>query len=201
MIHYDQLLELVRKNRSYRRFDEGERISEGQIMRWIELARFIPSGRNMQPLKYAISTDEHTNARIFEHLAWAGYLKDWAGPSEGERPAGYIVVLKDKLLSDHVYCDDGIAIQTILLGAVSDGFGGCTIGSFNKSKVTAILGLPAHLEILWMLALGKPVEEVILEDLKDSDIRYWRDTRNVHHVPKRILKDIIFPPGQSTSEE
>jgi nitroreductase len=192
MVNYDQLLDLVKKNRSYRRFNQGVRIPDEHIRRWIELARNSASGRNMQPLKYAICNHQLTVAQIFEHVAWAGYLKEWSGPAEGERPVAYVAVLKDKSLSENIYCDDGIAIQTILLGAVSEGFGGCIIGSYNKSKVTAVLKLPDHLEILWIVALGKPVETVVLEELEGEDIRYWRDEQSVHHVPKRKLEDIIY---------
>jgi nitroreductase len=194
MTNYEQFLCLVKENRSYRRFDQRARISEEQVKRWVELARYTPSGRNLQPLKYAISTEETTNLRIFEQLAWAGYLKDWKGPQPGEQPSAYIAVLKDKTISETTYCDDGIAVQTILLGAVTDGFGGCTIGSFNKAKTSAILRLPDHLEILWILALGKPAEKVVLEDLDGEDIRYWRDMNEVHHVPKRTLDELIFKP-------
>lgn len=192
---YNDLLSLVRRNRSYRRFDESVTIPDEMIFRWIELARFSPSGRNMQPLKYAVSNSPLVNAKIFENLAWAGYLKDWPGPAEGERPVSYIAVLKDKSLSENIYCDDGLGILGILLGAVSDGFGGCIIGSFNKSRITDLLRLPGHLEILWVLALGKPVETVVLEELEGDDIRYWRDESRVHHVPKRKLHDIIFRPS------
>lgn len=190
--NYDQLSELVKKNRSYRRFNQNTRISEEQIHRWIELARNTASGRNMQPLKYALCTDEKMNSLIFEQLAWAGYLQEWKGPSEGEQPTAYIAVLKDKLLAENIYCDDGISMQTILLGAVSDGFGGCIIGSFNKTRVSAIFKLPDHLELLWVIALGEPKETVILEESDGEDIRYWRDEKNVHHTPKRRLKDLIY---------
>jgi nitroreductase len=192
MTNFEELLGLIRKNRSYRRFDENVRLTEDQVIKWINLARYIPSGRNMQPLKYALSVEETVNSLIFEQLAWAGYLKEWKGPEQGERPAAYIAILKDKTLSENIYCDDGIAVQTILLGAVSDGFGGCIIGSFNKSRVSTILRIPEHLEILWIVALGKPVETVVLEDLKGEDIRYWRDENQVHHVPKRRLEELIF---------
>lgn len=190
--NYDQLSELVKKNRSYRRFNQNTRISEEQIHRWIELARNTASGRNMQPLKYALCTDEKMNSLIFEQLAWAGYLQEWKGPSEGEQPTAYIAVLKDKLLAENIYCDDGISMQTILLGAVSDGFGGCIIGSFNKTRVSTIFKLPDHLELLWVIALGEPKETVILEESDGEDIRYWRDEKNVHHTPKRRLKDLIY---------
>jgi nitroreductase len=184
--------DLITRNRSYRRFHEEESITGNQLLKWIELARFSASGRNMQPLKFAGSTDKNLNEKIFPHLAWAGYLTNWDGPEEGERPAAYIAVLHDKSLSEKYYCDDGIAIQSILLGAVEDGYGGCIVGSVNRAKVSRLLELPDHLEILWVIALGKPAETVILHDLEGNDIRYWRDDKGIHHVPKRKLNDLVF---------
>lgn len=183
---------LITKNRSYRRFDSRVKISDEQIKSWIDLARMSGSGRNAQPLKYAIVTTDETCAEIFPYLGWAGYLTAWNGPAEGERPVAYVAVLKDRSISENHYCDDGIAMQSILLGAVEDGFGGCMIGSINKSKVSRILKLTENLELLWIVALGKPAEKVVLEDTVD-DIKYWRDEKEVHHVPKRMLEDIIVP--------
>lgn len=184
--------ELIKKNRTYRRFDASEKISSQQIEKWIDLARLSPSARNMQPLKYIISTDEKINGLIFPNLGWAGYLTDWKGPEENERPVAYIVVLLDKSLAESSHCDEGIAMQSILLGAAEDGFGGCIIGSVNKSRVAKILQLPGNLEILYTVALGKPVEEVVLETAAGGEIKYWRDENNVHHVPKRPLQEIIY---------
>lgn len=182
--------ELITKNRSYRRFDTSVPITEDQLKSWIDLARNSASGRNMQPLKYAIVTKPEVCAKVFPYLGWAGYLNDWKGPAENERPVAYIAVIKDRSISENHYCDDGIAIQSILLGAVEDGFGGCIIGSVNKGKVAKILQLPETLEILWLIALGKPSEEVVLET-STGDIKYWRDDKDVHHVPKRPLDEII----------
>lgn len=183
--------ELILKNRSYRRFNSEVKITKEQIESWIDLARLSASARNAQPLKYAFSVTDEMNSEIFKYLGWAGYLSNWKGPKIGEQPVAYIAILKDKLIADNHYCDDGIAMQSILLGAVEDGFGGCMIGSVNKSKVSKLFKLPENLDLLWVIALGQAIEEVVIETAAE-DIKYWRDEKEVHHVPKRPLDEVIF---------
>ncbi|MFV1957307.1 MAG: nitroreductase family protein [bacterium] len=187
------LKDLVLKNRSYRRFAQEHVIGEGILRELVELARLTPSSANLQNLKYILSSDPERNGLIFPALAWAGYLKDWPGPEEGERPSGYIVILRDTDISSAESCDHGIAAQTILLGAAEIGLGGCIIGSIARKKLRRNFNIPDHLEILLVLALGKPIEAVKLETVgDDGSIEYWRDEKGVHHVPKRSLDDIIL---------
>lgn len=186
------LKELILKNRSYRRFYQSEPISKTQLIDWVDLARYSASARNSQSLKYILSTDNSLNVEIFEQLAWAGYLSYWKGPEEGERPSAYIVMLHDTLISGNYLCDDGIAAQSILLGVTEAGFGGCIIHSVNRNKLKEILKLSEQFEIIQVLALGKPKETVVLEEVKNGDIKYWRDENQVHHVPKRSLNEIII---------
>ena len=186
------LKELILRNRSYRRFYQYERISKTQLTDWVDLARCSASARNSQSLKYILSNDAPLNAEIFEHLAWAGYLSTWKGPEEGERPSAYIVMLHDTLVSGNYLCDDGIATQSIMLGAVEAGFGGCIISSVNRNRLKEIFKLSDQFEIIQVLALGKPKETVVLDEVKEGDIKYWRDENQVHHVPKRILEEIII---------
>jgi nitroreductase len=186
------LYHLVKKNRSYRRFYQDQTIEREQLKSWVNLARLSPSGRNAQPLKYVVSHTPEVNARIFPHLAWAGYLKEWNGPDEGERPAAYLVMLGDTAITNNYLCDHGIAAQSILLGAVEEGFGGCIIAAVKREALHKELGLPEHLEILQVIALGRPKEEVQLEEMKGEDFKYWRDEKQLHHVPKRKLDDLII---------
>ncbi|HOD36019.1 MAG TPA: nitroreductase family protein [Syntrophales bacterium] len=185
--------DLVMRNRSYRRFYEDVPISLETLRELVDLARLSASAANMQPLKYVLSCDRMRNAMIFEHLAWAGYLKEWPGPAEGERPSAYIVMLGDRSISKNVVCDHGIAAQNILLGAVEKGLGGCMIASVQREKLSAVLGIPDRYDILLVLALGKPKETVVIETVgPGGDIKYWRDGEGRHHVPKRSLEEIII---------
>ncbi|MFA5374965.1 MAG: nitroreductase family protein [Dehalococcoidia bacterium] len=184
--------DLVKGNRSRRRFYQDVNIELDTLRGLIELARLTPSARNQQPLKYILSNTSEKNAKIFSCLSWALDLKDWGGPVEGERPSAYIVILGDTEIAKTFGCDHGITAQTIMLGAVDKGLGGCIMASIKKDRLRELLAIPDRYEILLTLALGKPKEQVIVEPIgKSGDVKYWRDSLGVHHVPKRALDDII----------
>ncbi len=186
--------DLVTKNRSYRRFFQEAPLSREQLLNWVDLARLSASGANLQALKFILSWDPEKNAKIFRSLKWAAYLKEWEGPEEGERPSGYIIVLSDKeIRASASGWDQGIACQSILLGAVEDGFGGCILGSIGNHEIRDDLQIPERYEISLVIALGKPKETVVLEETDASgEIKYYRSADQVHHVPKRPLCEIVL---------
>jgi nitroreductase len=187
-----ELIDMVSRCRSYRRFDEAVPVSEAVLRDLVALARCTPSAANRQPLRYVLSCAEEWNAKIFETLAWAAYLKDWPGPAPGERPTAYIVVLVDTTITQAADIDVGIAAQTILLGAVERGLGGCMFGAVKREELAARLSLASYLPIALVIALGAPVERVVLEGLADDgSIRYYRDSQQVHHVPKRSVDQLV----------
>ncbi len=179
---------LVHKSRSYRRFDQNFALSAEDLHDLVALAQYAPTGSNMQPLKFWLSNSPEMNDRIFPNLNWAGALKDWGGPVEGERPAAYILILGDTEIRTNFGVDYGIAAQTIMLGAAEKGLGGCMIASFRAKGLREALEIPDRYEILLVLALGKPAETVVTEPLgADGSTTYYRDEEDVHHVPKRSL--------------
>jgi nitroreductase len=186
------IAELLTRNRSYRRFHEDEPLEEQTLVGLVELTRRCPSSGNQQPLRYLVSCTREQNAKIFPCLRWAGGLKGWPGPVEGERPAGYIVILGDARSPASHNVDSGIAAQSMLLAAVEQGLGGCMVGSIDRDALRAALGIPSQLAIVLVVALGRPKETVVLEDAKHpNDIDYWRDLQDVHHVPKRPLSELL----------
>ena len=187
------LKDLIRKNRSYRRFYQEVSIAPETLRELVDLARLSASGANLQPLKFVLVSEPDTNAHLFPHLGWAGYIKDWPGPEEGERPSAYIVILGDTEIRKEFGVDHGIAAQSIMLGATEKGLGGCMIASIKRPALRDVLEIPERFKILLVLALGKPKEQVVIDEMEsDGDIRYYRDADAVHHVPKRPLSALIL---------
>jgi len=187
------IADLIKKNRSFRRFFQDHVLDLETLINLVDLARLSASAANLQPLRYILSVDSQKNSQIFPCLGWAGYLKDWNGPKEGERPSGYIIILSDsEKANEYVGYDCGIASQSILLGAREKGLAGCMIASVKRQKLRSLLNIDVRFKILLVIAVGEPKEDVVIETVgSDNSIRYFRDSAGVHHVPKRKLKDII----------
>ena len=185
--------DLVTKSRSCRRFDSRVPVTEEAVRDLVELACYVPSAKNLQPLKYISLTEPVTVAALFPSLSWAGYLSDWPGPIDKERPTAYIVMLGDRSINTEFACDSGIAAQTLLLGATASGIGGCIVASLDRKKIRELLKIPETYAILMAIALGKPLETVVIDQISgDDSVRYFRDGHGIHHVPKRMLDDLLL---------
>ncbi len=184
------LIDLVKKARSFRRFVEADPVSPSVVRELVDLIRYVPCGGNQQPLRYRIVTDAAERTAVFAHLKWAGQLKDWGGPKEGERPTAYVIVLAAAGKSPAT--DLGIAAQTLQLAATERGYGACMLGAIDRPGIHKSLSLPAELEVLLVVALGRPGETVALEEVPTGgSTAYWRSVDQVHHVPKRKLEDVL----------
>lgn len=186
------LKDLVYKTRSYRRFEESHHIDLKVLEELVDLARMSASAANRQPLKYLLYNTPEYCQRIFPSIAWAAYLKDWYGPVPGERPSAYIIILGDKSIAESFSFDPGIAAQSIMLGATEAGLGGCMIASIKREALRNDLKIPEKFDIVLILALGKPVEKIMIDEISNDDVKYWRDDQQNHHVPKRPLEELIL---------
>lgn len=186
------LKELVLKTRSYRRFDAERKISSEELREMIDSARLSGSAANRQRIRFVLVNDKETCDKLFGNVAWAGYLKEWSGPTESERPTAYIVMMcKEQNIDTSLAIDMGIYAEAILLTATEMGLGGCMIRSFKKSVIEAILGREGY-NAAFVIALGKPAERVYITDVKDGDIKYYRDENDDHAVPKYSLDELII---------
>lgn len=180
--------ELVKKARTYRRFDQSDPISADTLKDLVDIARLSPCGGNSQKLRYMIVSTPEDCAALFPMLAWAGALNDWPGPAEGERPTGYIIIVSEA----NNGANTGIAAQTIQLAATDAGYGVCMMGAIKRDDIKAAFNIPESVNVHLVLAIGKPGETVVIEPMpEDGSTAYWRSEDGVHHVPKRELDDVL----------
>lgn len=188
--------ELVKRNRSFRGYDESYRFTKEQLEDYVDTTRYTASSVNMQPLKYFIAYEKEMVDTIQKMTKWARALPDLNLPYVGKRPTGFIVVCQDiniSLNTGRFMKDVGIVAQTILLQATEEGLGGCMIGNFKKEEVMETLKLDDNLVPLLIIALGKPDEEIVITEIPESgSTNYYRDKEDVHYVPKRSLGDILI---------
>lgn len=186
------LLDLVKKNRSTRRFDESFAIDYDTVYSWLEVLPFVASQRNMQMLKYIIVADADICNEITAISKWAGYIDGWDRPPKGERPRAYLIQLLDTTLLDNAAFDEGMQLQSIRLMAIEQAISSCVIMAFDSKALRQILNIDERYKINAIVAFGKSAETCIIEDIKDNNVRYYRDENGIHHIPKRQLSELII---------
>lgn len=197
---FEIIKSLLAADRSIRRFKGNSEIGYTIAANLVGLVRFCSSGRNAQPLKYAVITDHSEREKLFPALKWAGYYENWDGPDPDERPTAYLVQFLDTEITQNCLCDDGLQLQAITLGAAALGIGGCIIKSFNAETVRNVCGVDSdsRFKPLYVLALGYPKEEVLIVDMPsgtEADYKYYRDEEDRQIVPKRPVHDLIIHRG------
>ncbi len=194
-INFESLRKLMISNRTVRRFKGDAPVSKEILEKLVELTRYCPSGRNAQPLKYYMVNSEEQRNEVFPLLKWAGYFTDWDGPEENERPGAYLIQCLDTYYGENCLCDDGLQLEAITLGMHTLGLAGCIIKAFNHVKLAEVLGIDPRFSPRYVLAIGYPAEEVVIEDMDcddDADFKYFRTPDGRHHVPKRPINTLLL---------
>jgi nitroreductase len=189
-MNFEDFKQTVLDTRCTRRFDSSYTIPSSDLIELVDLARQTSSGKNMQPLKYAIINNNKIKDEIYKPLVWAAHLTDW-DQKEDEKPSAYILLINDTSIEGFSAIDSGIAMQTIMLGAKAKGLAGCMMASIDKDSYKLLLNLEDHLEPMFIIALGKSAEQIKLVKPINNDTNYYREDK-VHCVPKRTLNEVLI---------
>ncbi len=188
-------LDMMKKCRSCRRFDNNYQISDEVLNKIMECVRFAPTGGNLQTLRYFVTNKKDEVATIFAQTKWAALFKDW-NPAPHEQPTAFIIICTQKSLEarrPYLKTDVGIAAQTIMLAASSENLSGCMLGSFNEPNLCELLNLTEDYHIELVVALGKAAESITYDDAQSPEnLAYYRDENDVHHVPKLTINNLII---------
>ena len=178
--------EAIVKRRSIRRFKRAT-VSIDILKKCVNAARLAPSAANLQPLHYVIITDNNLVTQIFSFIKWANYL-NW-NPTVNEGPPAYILVTRDKRITGEGKYDVGLAVENIVLTALSEGLGTCVLAAFDHQKIRPLLNVPLDYDIELLIALGYADEQSRVAEMTTS-LQYYRRGKTLY-VPKRRLDEIV----------
>lgn len=162
---------MLRKRKSVRSY-VSDPVTNEELRTILEGARLAPSASNIQPWHFIIIKDAETRGKIAKGCRYGKFLS--------ESPV-VIIACGNKHASSHWYVvDTAIALEHVVLAATALGLGTCWIGLFNEQEIRALVNLPAHFEIIALLALGYPREKTDL----------WAKILHVIR-PRKQLTDIL----------
>ncbi|MBS7625086.1 MAG: nitroreductase family protein [Candidatus Bathyarchaeia archaeon] len=152
------IFEVFKLRRSIRAFTREE-VTDEEIEKILEAARWAPSAGNIQPWEFIIVRRPDIKREIARAALNQTFIE--------EAPV-VIVVCADEFRSSRVYgsrganlyCiqDTAAAIENILLAACALGLGACWVGAFYEEEVRQILKIPKGLRPVAIVPIGHPAE-------------------------------------------
>jgi nitroreductase len=175
------LVDVVLSRRSIRRYEQKE-IPKDVLDKILDAGRQAPSAANRQPWHFIVVTDPEIKKELSKGM-FNRFIKGAPVTIVG-------CAHKDLIAGKWSIVSTTIALQNMVVAAWAMGIGSCWIGDFNEEKIKKLLNIPKSWNIVALVSLGYPAEKPVVEELKDS-AKYWKDEKDILHVPKRILTDII----------
>jgi nitroreductase len=163
------VLEAIEERRSIRKYQDTP-VSREKLEKILEAARLAPSAKNIEPWHFIAVTDAEKR-KALSGGKWAKFLT--------QAPL-VIVACGDKKASPDWYAIDvALAVENMVLTAVSLGLGTCCVGSFNEKDIKATLKIAEELEVLVMLAVGYPGDHI---DLSSKLLNIVRTRKSLSEV-------------------
>lgn len=178
------LLDVIRARRSIRKY-EKDMPSDAEIEKVLEAGRWAPSGLNNQPWRFLVIKNKEKKDSLARFTKYGEIIKS----------APVVIIIWLRLLDSYNWDKDlmavGACIQNMLLEAHSIGLGTCWLGEIldKKREVREFLNLDKDLELMAVLTLGYPDEEIktkFRKSLKDLKINH----ENTPAVPIKFIGTI-----------
>lgn len=160
-----EALECIKSRRSIRSFTE-EKVSHEVLEEIVDTARFSPSWKNTQIVRYVVVEDEVMQKKIAESCvmgftyntktitkAPALVVLSYVTKRSGFERDGSYTTSKGE---EWEMFDVGIAAQTFCLAAHEKGVGTCIMGIFDETLVAEAIHLPDNQRVGALIAVGYP---------------------------------------------
>ena len=152
------VLEAIKERRSIRAFTD-EKVSEKDVERLIDAARWAPSAGNTQPLELVVVKDKEMKRKLSEAALNQTFI---------EKAPVVIVVCADLNRSSRGYGsrgerlyslqDTAAATENILLAAQELGLATCWVGAFRDKEVAKAVKAPKNMKPVAIVPVGHPAE-------------------------------------------
>lgn len=163
-----ELVEGIKSRRSIRKFTD-QAVTKEVIEEIVDIARFSPSWKNCQSVRYMFIAD----AAMKDKIADEGVMGfDWNTKIIKAAPALVLVLTVDKRAGyerdgsastskgEHWQSfDAGVASDAFCLAAFAKGLGTVILGVYEEAKVAEIAGVPEGQKVSALISIGYPDEE------------------------------------------
>jgi nitroreductase len=182
------VFETIKNRRSFRAFT-NQSVSEKQVCRLIDAARWAPSAGNTQPWEFILVRNAETKRKLAEAALNQFFI---------EEACVVIVVCANKIRSGRTYGDRGVklyclqdtaaATQNLLLAAHALGLAACWVGAFKEEEVREVLNIPEGVRPVAIVPIGYPAENPVFRSRRPvSDVVHyecWRRNQERSFVKK-----------------
>jgi nitroreductase len=152
------VFEAIKKRRSIRKFNQLKQVSEGQIEKLLEAARWAPTAGNLQSFFFVVVRDRSIKDELAvaanrqSHVAEAAVV--FVACADLEQVSYY----GGRGRELYAIQDATIATHNVWLMATELGLGGVWVGAFDEGRVAKTLDLSDNLKPVAMLTVGYPAE-------------------------------------------
>jgi len=153
------VFEAIKNRRSVRAFTD-EPVSDAEVKKLIDAARWAPSAGNIQPWEFIVVRDPEIKRGLCEAASNQTFIE--------EAPV-VIVVCANVWLSAqgygsrgaNLYClqDTAAATQNMLLAAQAMGLATCWVGAFHEEEARKVLSIPTGVRPVALIPVGHPAEK------------------------------------------
>jgi nitroreductase len=142
------VFEAIRTILAVRRYQDRP-VPDDLVRRIVEAARLTASSRNGQPWHFIVVQDRATLRELGARARTGPYIAE---------AALAVVVAMDR--TPYSVSDGSLAIHSMMLTAWAEGVGSNWVGFGNLEAVKDLLGIPEEIDVLAIVPLGYPVDDV-----------------------------------------
>jgi nitroreductase len=169
MMNANELLELIKKRRSIRKYT-AQAVTDEQIRQLLEAAMAAPSASNIQSWEFVVVRDPDLKRQLAQTHRWSSMAAD---------AAVVFVVCGNEHASYHWVEDASAATENLLLAVTALDLGAVWVGIYpdanREAHVRRVLDIPGGIRVLCLVPVGHPAESKLPRtQYKESKVHYER---------------------------